>query len=110
MLISNFKLEKCSIITPLLNFYVSLGLQLTKTYQFVEYKPRECFNNIVQSVDDVRREGDENPRSAVVAETMKFLGNSSYGYQIMDRFRHTRTKYLGNEKTHKAINEKILSD
>ena len=39
---------------------------------------------------------------------MKLLGNSSYGYQIMDRSRHTITKYLGNEKTYKAINEKFF--
>ena len=47
---------------------------------------------------DARREGDENPLSGVVAETMKLLGNSSYGYQIMDRSRHTITKYLNDEK------------
>ena len=36
------------------------------------------------------------------------LGNSSYGYQIMDRSRHTETKYLKDEKTHKAINGKMF--
>ena len=30
-------------------------------------------------------------------------GNSSFGYQIMDRSKHTMTKYLVDEKTHKAI-------
>ena len=34
---------------------------------------------------------------------MKFLANSSYGYQIMDRSPHTVTKYLSEEKTHAAI-------
>ena len=57
---------------------------------------------------DARREGDENPLSGVVAETMKLLGNSSYGYQIMNRSRHTITKYLNDEKTHKAINEPLI--
>ena len=57
---------------------------------------------------DARREGGENPLSGVVAETMKLLGNSSYGYQIMDRSRHTITKYLNDEKTHKAINESLF--
>ena len=65
----------------------------------------EMPNNFVQSVVDARREIDENPLSGVVAETMKLLGNSSYGYQIMDRSSHTITKYLNDEKTHKAINE-----
>ena len=105
MLMSSFKLENGTVITPLFNFYMELGLQCTKIYLFVQNFPRKCFNNFVQSVVDARREGDENPLSEVVAETMKLLGNSSYGYQIMDRSRHTITKYLNDEKTHKAINE-----
>ena len=104
MLISSFKLENGSIITPLFNFYMELGLQCTKVYRFVQYLPRKCFNKFVQSVVDARREGDENPLSGVVSETKKLLGNSSYGYQIMDRSRHTITKYLNDEKKHKAIN------
>ena len=57
---------------------------------------------------DAGRERYENPLSGVVAETMKLLGSSSYGYQIMDRSRHTITKYLNNEKTHKAIKELLF--
>ena len=87
MLISSFKLENGTVITPLFNFYMELGLQCTKIYRFVQYSPRKCFNSFVQSVVDSRREGDENPLSGVVAETMKLLGNSSHGYQIMDRSR-----------------------
>ena len=56
---------------------------------------------------DARRQ-DENPNSSVVAETMKLLANSSYGYQIMDRSRHTVTKYLTNEKTHSSIDSRML--
>ena len=39
---------------------------------------------------------------------MKLLGKSSYAYQIMDRSRHTITKYLDDEKAYKAIHEKIF--
>ena len=92
MQISSFKLENGTVITPFFNFYMELGLQCTKIYRFVQYSLRKCFNNFVQSVVDARREGDENPLSGVVAEKMKLLGNSSYGYQIMDRSRHTITK------------------
>ena len=38
---------------------------------------------------------------------MKLLANSSYGYQIMDRSRHTVTKYLTDKKTHAAVNSKM---
>ena len=41
-----------------------------------------------------------------VAETRKLLANSSYGYQIRDGSRHTKTKYLSDGKTHGAINNK----
>ena len=39
---------------------------------------------------------------------MKLLANSSYGNQIMDRSRHTVTKYLSDEKTHGSINTKFF--
>ena len=39
---------------------------------------------------------------------MKLLANSSYGYQIMGRSRPTVTKYLSDEKTHGAIDNKVF--
>ena len=57
---------------------------------------------------DARRQGDKNPNSSVVAEAMKFLTNSSYGHQIMDRSQHTAMKYLTDEKTVAAINSKLF--
>ena len=39
---------------------------------------------------------------------MKFLANSSYVYQIVDRSRHIVTKHLTDEKTHAAINSKLF--
>ena len=78
-----------------------------KIHRFVQYTPRKVLNNFVQSVVDAMRAGDENPLSGVVAETMKLLENS-YGYQIMDRSKHTMSKYLGDEKTHKAINNQFF--
>ena len=100
MLISSFALHNGTLITPLLLFYLQLGLVCTKIHRFVEYTPKKCFNSFVQSAVDARRQGDENPNSSVVAETMKLLANSSYGYQIMDRSRHIVTKYLSDEKKH----------
>ena len=89
ILISSFHLINGTILTPLLNFYLDLGLECDRTYRFVQYTPMKCFNSFVLSAVDVRRKSEENPHSNVVAETMKLLANSSYGYQIMDRSRHT---------------------
>ena len=108
MLISSNFLENGTLITPLLLFCLDLGLLCKKIYRFVEYTPVKCFYKFVQTAVDARRKRDENPNSSVVAETMKLLANSSYGYQIMDRSRHTVTKYLSDEKTHGAINTKFF--
>ena len=108
MLISSFILTNGTIITPLLLFNLKLGLVCTKIHRFVQYTPRKCFNNFVQSAVDAPRQGGKNPNSSVVAETMKLVANSSYGCQIMDRSRHTVTKYLNVEKTHSAIISKIF--
>ena len=108
MLIPSFSLTNGTIITPLLLFYLKLGLDCKKIHRFFQYTPRNCINNFVQSAVDARRQGDENPNSCVVAETMKLLANSTYGYQVIDRSRHTVTKYLTAEKIHSAINSKMF--
>ena len=107
-LISSFTLQNGPLITPLLLFYLQPGLVVTKTHRFVEYTPKICFDSFLQSAVDPSRKGDENINSSVVAELMKLLANSSYGYQIMDRSRHTVTKYLTDEKTHVTINNKLF--
>ena len=55
-----------------------------------------------------RRQGDENPNPSVVAETLKLLANSSYGYQIMNRSGQSLTKYLTDRKTYAATNSKLF--
>ena len=49
-------------------------------------------NNFTQSAVHARRQGDEIAKYSVVAETMKLLASSSYGYQVTDRNRQTVTK------------------
>ena len=68
----------------------------------------KCFNTFFQSAVTARREGDKNPNSSVVVETMKLLANKYFGYQIMDRSRQTVKKYLSKEKTPGAINNKMF--
>ena len=108
MLISSYFLENGTLITPLLLSYLQLGLVSKKIYRFVEYTPVKGFNKFVQTAVDGRRKGHENPNSSVAAETMKLLANSSYGYQIMHRSRHTVTKHFNDEETHGAINTKLF--
>ena len=91
----------------MLLFYLELELVCTKNYRFVEYTFVKFFKNILQSAVNTRRQRDENTISSLVADTLKLLANISYGYQVMDRSRHSITKKTKDGKTHAAINPKI---
>ena len=104
----SFTLQNGTLNTPLLLFYLQMGLVCTKVYRFVEYTPKKCFNSFVQSSVDARRQVDKTAKSSVVAETKKLLANSSYGFENMDRSRHTVKKYLTDEKTHAAIDSNLF--
>ena len=94
MLKSGFKLERGATITPLLLFLLENGVILKDVIWFLQNTPRRSFETFFQIVVDSRREGYQNKEPTGVAETMKQIGNSSYGYQIIHRSRHTNTKYV----------------
>ena len=98
VLISRFTFQIEVLITPLMLFYLQLGLVVTILHRFVEYIPKKDSNSFLQSAMDARRQSDEKPNSSFVAETMKLLAKGSFGFQIKDRSRQTVTKYL-SEKT-----------
>ena len=102
MLILSFKLERGPVITPLLNFYLEKGL-IIKNW-LLQYKPQKTFERFLSSVVEARRKGDESKDSSVVAETMKLIANSSYGYQIMDRSKHTNTKFVLGSEVDRLVN------
>ena len=107
-LISSFELINDTTVTPLLLFYLKLELLCTKIQSFVESTPVKWSNSFVQSTVDTRRQRNKNPNSGVVAETTKLLANSPYDYQIMDRGRHSITRYTNDKKTHAAIKNKMF--
>ena len=97
-------------MTPLLQFYLKKGLVLNQVYWFIQYTPENCFGSFVNSVVEARREGDKNISSSVVAETMKLIGNSSYGYQIMDRSKQSKTQYVVGAEVDKLVNERSFKN
>lgn len=71
---------KIAVITPLLEWYLRHGVQITKVHQIVEFTPNNCFQRFADQVSQDRREGDRNPDFQPVAETSKLIGNSFYGW------------------------------
>ena len=106
MLISSFYLQRGPKITPLLQFYLEKGLVLNQVYWFIQYTPEKGFESFVNSVVEELREGDKNTSTSVVAETMKLIGSCSYGYQIMDRSKHSKTQYVIGAEVDKLVNQR----
>ena len=66
--------EKQLFITPLLQWYIKMGLEITKIHQVIEFSPRKCFKNFMNQVSDDRRNGDRDPALKAVADTSKLIG------------------------------------
>ena len=103
MLISSMILSRGPIITPLK--YV---LVLKRVHFFIQFQSEQCFEKFVNEVVEARRQGDLNADSAVCANFEKLVDNSAYGNQIMDRSKHTRTKYVVGSYVNTLVNDKML--
>ena len=104
MVISSFYLQRGPLITPRLQVDLEKGLVLSQVDWFIQYTTEKWFECFVNSVVEARREGDNNTSSSVVAETIQLTGKSSYGYQIMDRSKHSKTQYVVGAEVDKLVN------
>ena len=95
--------SKIMIITPLLKWYLTKGLVVTRIYQVVEYSPAKCFQTFAKAVSDARRAGDADPNNKIIAETNKLDGNSSYGKTITNNERHTDVIYCNDRYVHQYL-------
>ena len=93
MLVGSYRGDKILLTTPLLQWYIAHGLVVDRVYQIIEYEPKPCFQNVGDSVSAARRAGDADPDKAIIADTMKLLGNSAYGKTVTNVDRHRDVKY-----------------
>ena len=81
-------------------------LAVDHVYQIIDYEPKPCFQNFGDSVSAARRAGDADPDKAIIADTMKLLGNSAYGKTVTNVDRHRDIKYSTEVGTSVLINNK----
>ena len=105
ILIGSFFATKIMLATPLLKWYLAHGLEVPKIYQVVEYTSKRCFEPFGNAVSDARRAGDRDPDQAIIADTMKLVGNSSYGKTITNQERHRNVEYCSEIKASQLVNE-----
>ena len=106
MLEGSYRGDKILLATPLLRWYLAHGLIVDHVYQIIEYEPKPCFRRFGESVSAARRAGDADPDKAIIADTMKLLGNSGYGKTVTNVDRHRDVKYCTEVGTSALINNK----
>ena len=96
------------LATPLLQWYLSKGLVVTKIHQTIQFKPEKCFQKFGETVVDARREGDTNPATKVVSASSKLMGNSAYGNCLKNVENYRDVTYHKADETaiHSLINGK----
>ena len=106
MLVGSFHGIKLLLATPLLRWYLAHGLVVDRVYQIVDYEPNPCFQRFGESVSAARRAGDADPEKAIIADTMKLLGNSAYGKTVTNIDKHRDVRYSTEVGTSSHINNK----
>ncbi|EGZ25222.1 hypothetical protein PHYSODRAFT_326275 [Phytophthora sojae] len=104
-LIGSYFGEKSLIYAPLLKWYISHGMEITKTYSFIKASSHKAFAPFMEAVSSARREGDENVKSIckiIIEKMMKLVGNSAFGRSGMDMSKHKEVRYESDDKAIKA--------
>ncbi|KAG2844588.1 hypothetical protein PC129_g6750 [Phytophthora cactorum] len=97
-LIGSYFGENILIYAPLLKWYISHGMEITKTYSFIKASSHKAFAPFMEAVSNARREGDADRSNAMIAEMMKLVGNSAFGRSGMDMSKHKEVKYESDQK------------
>ena len=111
LLVGGLRAKQMLIMTPLLNWYVSHGMRVTKIHQVIEYSRQACFEEFGKRVSDARRDGDADLTKQVIALLFKLIGNSSFGGTIMNKEKQRRHKYVkGFKKASLEVNNPRFSN
>ena len=102
--------KKIGLSTPLLKWYLEHGLVITNIYIVVEYVPNPAFNTFMTQVAQVGLDGDHDKDKALIAETMKLIGNSSYGKLITNKEKHHDIVYIDETEIEAEIMDNHFYD
>ena len=94
LLIGSYFGKKIGLSTPLLKWYLEHGLVIPQIYTVIKYIPNAAFNSFMTQVAQARLDGDRDKDKALFAETIKLIGNSSYGKLITNKEKHCNIVYI----------------
>ena len=85
-------------------FYLEKGLKITKIYEFIEFHPQKCFEDLGNGICDARRLGDLNTHSQIAALTAKLTGNYLYSATLINKDKHRVITYCDDSTVNEEIN------
>ena len=106
LLIGSYFGKKIGFFTPLLKWYLEHGHVITNIYTVVEYISNAAFNSFMTQVAQARLDGDLDKSKALIAETMKLIGNSNYGKLITNKEKHHDIVYVNESEIGTEIMDK----
>ncbi len=74
LLVGGLRAEKMLIATPLLRYYLQLGMQVTRIHQVVEYGRTKCFQKFVDFVTKRRRAAQGDKSKEILGDIAKLIG------------------------------------
>jgi hypothetical protein len=95
-LIQCFNAKQILLYTPMIQFYLKLGLEISNISQFIQYRPATVFQDFVSKITDGRIAAEKNGNPSL-GLAYKIIGNSGYGKMGENVEKYVRT-VLGNDK------------
>jgi hypothetical protein len=105
-LIQTFNAKQILLYTPMIRFYLKLGLEISNISQFIQYRPAEVFDDFVDKITTGRIQAKANGNESLES-AYKVIGNSGYGKMGENVEKYTQTR-LGDDKRFKFASRSAL--
>ena len=104
-LISSYFGKEILINTEMAEFYLNLGLKITRIYEFIQFHPQKCFETLANEIVNSGRKADLDKSKTVTALTNKLTGNSLYSASLLNKEKHLNITYHSKDTINKTIND-----
>ena len=90
-LILSYFAKNIYLTSPLIAWYLSNGLVVTKVHQIITFSAERVFDSFVKKVTEARRTGDLHKDKALIGNMFKGIGNNAIGasYKQVLKFHDT---------------------
>ena len=92
-----FNGEQLLIVSTMVKFYISIGLEISNVTKFIQFVPNRALQPFVKKVIQLRTEAKKEG-DAAKSLTAKLVGNSGYGKTSENVSRHKQTRIYTDDK------------